>query len=331
MKGDLKDLVIIDYGKNIYGIDTSTFEIKAHIVVEDMVFGGVAKLNNDGLVFTHHRRASNNGWGKSMYFVNNQCEIVKIIEICDSPMAPKVIGDKIYVGSSAIETGVNYKFQVYDAKNYTKLKDFEFRDMLDGWQFNAYDSTVYLPVNPDETNSNKEYSYIVKLNTTTLDTTSIRVKADWTYNAAMAMCKDGNDLIILSISKFMATKYDLVTKQVIRTRNLLDYPQIKELNAWNISDPVVDEKYIYAFIRGGNDDTTRKALFCWVKLDKSDLSLVDFKKLDLYQGGILSTFYCGRYYVIPTVMNVEGIQHNMFIDYKTGETKGYVKMTADFY
>jgi len=331
MKGDLKDLVIIDYGKNIYGIDTSTFEIKAHIVVEDMVFGGVAKLNNDGLVFTHHRRASNNAWGKSMYFVNNQCEVVKKIEICDSPMTPKVIGDKIYVGSSAIETGVNYKFQVYDAKNYTKLKDFEFKSMMDGWQFNAYDSTVYLPVHPDGINSKYEYSYIVNLNTTTLDTTSIRVKEDWTYDAAMAVCKDGNNLIVFSLVQFIVTKYELTSKQTIKTRQLLEYPQIKELKAWNISDPIVDDKYIYAFIRGGNNDTTGKALYCWVKLDKTDLSLVDFKKLDLFPGGVGSVFYCGRYFVIPLIMNVEGYQNNMFIDYKTGEVKGNVKMVAPFY
>ncbi len=77
MKGDLKDLVIINYGKNIYGIDTANFQIKAHIVVDDMAFGGVAKLNNEGLVFTHNRRVKNNAWGKSMYIVNNQCEIIK--------------------------------------------------------------------------------------------------------------------------------------------------------------------------------------------------------------------------------------------------------------
>ena len=66
-QADLTNLLMFYDGPNIIGLDTTDFTIKAQIRVDDMSFGGVAKLPSGGVAFTYSRRASNDGWGSLLY------------------------------------------------------------------------------------------------------------------------------------------------------------------------------------------------------------------------------------------------------------------------
>jgi hypothetical protein len=331
-KADLKNLLIVPHADHIFGIDTVDFTIKAQITIKDMVFGGVAKLPDGGIVFTHHRRASNNAWGNQMYIVNRNCELIEKIDICDSPIAPKVIENRIYVGSSAIEEGVKYKFQVYDATTYSLVKKFQFRYMLDAWRYSKFDNEVYLPISPEELyNKPREYSYIIKFDTETSDTTSIRFSESFALSPGLNVSKQDNILYIFGLIEKMVIKYDIEQHRVIAQRDLNEYPIVSELNAWHIAFPKVKGDFLYGFLGGGSSNG--KTMLSWVKISLNDLSLVEYKLVDVYPGGFAGNekSYEGNYFVVRSIDNVNNTSHLMFIDYTTGEIVEYVKIEASYF
>lgn len=320
-RGDLTNLFVIYYDDNIFGIDTVNMRIQAHIKIEDMSFGGIAKLPNGGIVVTHHRRTSNNNWGEQMYIIDKECNLKEKIDICPSPIAPNVYGNIICVGSSAIEEGLKYKFQIYDANNYKLLKDYEFRAMLSAWEYRMYDNEVYLPIEPQHSYKTEyETSYIVKINSTTGDTTSIRFDKNIAYKDAFDVFKENNILYICSLTQKKIIKYNIENKKILAETTLTDYPQIVDLGEiWNVSNPVVKDKYIYAFLGGGYDTDIQRQLCAWVKLSAEDLTLLDVKKIDKYPGVFLgdAAVYAGNYYTISALDDNK--IDLMLIDYTTGE------------
>ncbi|PID94727.1 MAG: hypothetical protein CSA89_00765 [Bacteroidales bacterium] len=303
-------------------------EIKAHIRIEDMHLGGVSKLPNGGVVATLSRNLKTNNWLNQMCIIGKDCDLKQKINVCPSPVSPNVCGNIICVGSSAIEEGLKYKFQIYDADNYQLLKKYQFRRMLSAWKYRMYDDEVYLPIEPEKIYQQEcENSYIVKVNSTTGDTTSIRFGKNIAYDDAFDVFKKENILYICSLLQKKIIKYDIESKTILAETTITDFPEISALPKFdNVRSPIVKNGYVYAFFGGGYDIDTQKEKLGWVKLSEEDLSLVDMKVIDKYRGGFLGDEcrYVGNYFMVRAIF--QNTTNLMLIDYTTGEIAKYIQL-----
>lgn len=327
-QADLSTLLVVPFYDHIFGIDTINMEIKAHIRIEDVDLGGVEKLPNGGIVATLSRNLKTNSWLNQMCIIDKDCDLQQKINVCSSPVFPNVCGNIICVGSSAIEKGLKYKFQIYDANNYQLLKNYKFRRMLSAWKYRMYDDEVYLPIEPEKIYQQEcENSYIVKVNSTTGDTTSIRFDKNIAYDDAFNVFKKENILYICSLLQKKVIKYDIESKTILAEITITDYPEVSVLgDIWNINNPIEKDGYVYAFLKGGCSSENQRQEYAWVKLSSEDLSLVDMKIIDKYSGSFSGDEcrYVGNYFMVRAID--ENITNLMLIDYTTGEIAKYIQL-----
>lgn len=250
-KADLSKLLIFEDGLNIFGVDTVDFTVKAQISVDNIVFGGAAKLPNGGVAFTHHR-SKGGAWGSKLYVTDRNCTLQGTYDICASPMGPAVINNLLFVGSSGITPpGVNFEFQILDANNFSLKKEFLFRDMVNGWHISHCNDKAYIGINPDSDYPDYEYSYIVELDLNTLDTVIITDTTEFFLNAYFLVEKYGSLLYIFSSRYIFSTRtqdiyiYDLDTKTIRMVATISKIPLIATMQEGSLSHPRIYNGYLY--------------------------------------------------------------------------------------
>ena len=282
-KGDMKDLLIFYYTMDMFGVDTIDYTVKSQIHINDMVIGGITKLPNGGIAFTHHRTIGNNSWGHSLYVTDKDCNLLNTYNICYSPMAPKIVNNLLLIGSSAIEQPhISFRFQIYDANNYGLKKEYLFRDMVDAWQITHWNDKAYMGINVFETTEKRDYSYIVELDLNTLDTTIIGDTTEFFLDATLLAERYGSLLYIFSIRGKDICIYDLDSKSVQTIVKVSEYPEILALQANNVVLPRVYNGYLYGyFARQGN---VNGELGYLVKFDMNTLKYVSHTELTVIKG-----------------------------------------------
>ncbi|GHT52463.1 hypothetical protein AGMMS49982_12770 [Bacteroidia bacterium] len=322
---DSKNLVFLHYGPHIVGIDTATFTVKAHVRMNDMVFGGVAKLPTGGIAFTHHRRASSNTWGSTLYVTDAQYNIVNKYAICPSPMAPKVINNVLMVGSTAYEEGGTMKFQLYNTNGFGLIKEFLFEDMVDAWIIAEYENYAYFGVSVDD-NPSKErrYSYVVQLDLNNGNKTEYSLKNDFFKESTYSICRQDSILYVFNRTKKDICTINLNNQSISNVVPISKYPEIAATNAWNVAHPKAMREHLYSFL-GGFDE---QGFSCYrVKLNASTFVLEDIKeiKMPIVSGdtGAAEQFLAGRF----LVSRIEN--YVLFIDVESGEIVETVTLDID--
>ena len=316
-QADLTNLLMFYDGPNIIGLDTTDFTIKAQIRVDDMSFGGVAKLPSGGVAFTYSRRASNDGWGSLLYVTDRNCNLVNRYKICYSPMGPKVVNNLLMVGSSEIESGVKFKFQIYNTDNYSLLKEFQFEDMADSYQITAWNNDIYFGVNPTGFFENNNYhpknGYIVQLDLSTFDTTLIMKNDTNLLDAYSTVYRQDSLLYIFKTIQKKIFVYNFSTKSVTHIAKVNEYPEVVKINALRISSPYYKDGYLYGFFE--NDGYYNQQTY-WAKFNASTLELISLKQVNSPGDYGYAEFYAGSYFVMQFYNH-----YVSFVDIKTGVVK----------
>jgi len=326
-KTDMSNLLVFYYGSSIFGIDTTDFSVKGHIRVDDMSFGGVAKLPSGGIAFTHHRRASNNAWGNTLYVTDNDCNLLSAYEICYSPMSPKVINNKLLVGSSMVEPGARFKFQIYDTDNFTMQKEYLFHDMLDAWQIIDGGNKAYLGIH--HIGYETEYSYIVELDLNTLDTTIIGDKTDFFLNAHLTTFRQDTLLYIFNVLEKNVCIYNLCSNSIILTGEVSQHPAIIAMHADRLTHAIYYNGFLYGKLE--LDTSGGWVVSYMVKLNPNTLEYVSHKKLDTPKGYTSGAhqFYTGRFLVMQFIRDSE--TQIVFFDIETGNIEHEVTLSGTDY
>ncbi len=319
-RADLTNLLLFDYGPNILGVDTTDFTVKAQIRIDDMSFGGVAKLPNGGAAFTYTRRASNDGWGNLLYVTDKNCNLLNKYKICDSPLGPKVINNLLMVGGSEIVTGVKFKFQIYNTDNFKLLKEYLFQGMVDSWQITEWNNEAYFGVHPDGTPKN---GYVVQLDLNSLDTTMILNNDTSLFDASSTVFRQDSILYIFKMLEKKIFIYDLNSKTVKLTAKVADYPEVAKLNADRLIFPYFKDGYLYGFFE--KNDYSGAQISYWAKFNASTLALISLKQLNTPYKSSYNEFYAGSYYVIQFYDQV------VFVDIETGVVVKTVSFNVKYY
>jgi hypothetical protein len=309
---------------DIVGIDTTTFTVEAWVRMKNMSIGGVAKLPQGGIAFTHHRRISDNAWGNTLYVTDDSYNIIGTYPICLSPMAPKVIGNTLMVGSSGLEDNLRYKFQLYDTETFQLKKEFLLEDMADAWQISEYGNYAYIGVDVNIPLTHNSYVAQVDLNTLSMTTlfNNTSFFNSFTYHCA----RKDNLLYVFSVVGKDLCIIDLSTNTIGNVVKTSQYPEIAAKNADHLIFPRVTGDYLYAFL--GTRVGEGQYLPYRLKFNTSNFALEDIKRLDI-PGGYTNggyTFFAGRFLVIGVEVEAGEIgQYVVFIDVESGEIVNTVK------
>jgi YVTN family beta-propeller protein len=314
--GNPQNLVFLSCGtSDMVGIDTNTFTVAAHIRMENMSIGGVTKLPQGGIAFTHERRVSDNAWGNTLYVTDDKYNIVGKYPVCLSPMAPKVVNNVLMVGSSGFEDGGKMKFQLYSTDNFTLLKEFLFEDMVDACQILEYGQYAYFDVRVDEPYRERTYSYIVQLDMNTLNAKEISEKSAFFKNAAFGIWRQDALLYVLNAGEKDVCVIDLNTGKIQQTVATGKYPEIANKNAWNFFHPRIISGSLYGLLCGHDNEGYYFGHI--VKLNAATFALESVKKINtpIESGdtGPADQFYAGQY----LVQRVEN--YVLFLDLERGE------------
>lgn len=302
---------------DIVGIDTTTFTVEAWVRMKNMSIGGVAKLPQGGIAFTHHRRISDNAWGNTLYVTDKGYNIVGKHPVCLSPMAPKVIGNTLLIGSSGIENNSKHKLQLYDTDNFQLKKELQFEDMEDAWEISAYENYAYFDVcvSPPFTNS----SYVVELDLSTLSTTEFSGSGSFFKEAAFSCWRKDSLLYVFSLGAIDLFVINLNSKVVGSPVKINRYPEIAAIvDAWHLIFPRVIGEHLYGFI--GKHEGDGSYYVChWIKLNINTFALEEIKKISFPKGDTSGAYqsYVGRFWMVGILDEVE--QHVVFIDVERGE------------
>ena len=329
-RAELTNLLVFYYGPNIVGIDTTDFTVRAHMRVADMSFGGVAKLPSGGIAFTHHRRASNNAWGNTLYVTDKNCNLLNTYTITDSPMTPKVINNLLLIGSSAIDSGVTFNFQIYDTDNFNLKREYQFRDMVDAWQITTWNNDkAYFGIRPTGNYPSHEYSYVVELDLNTLDTTVISKEIDFFSNdevvtTGLAALRHESLLYIFNVLEKKICIYDLSSRTVKHVAKVREYPQIAALETVRLVRPYFHNNFLYGQLAYNNSQGTEISYLA--KFDPISLELVEIISLEVHRGYIRGAhqFYMGNYLVRQFERNVT------FTNIETGRTEHNVALDVAY-
>jgi hypothetical protein len=321
--GHPERLVFIVMGStdsDIVGIDTTTFTIEAWVRMKNMSIGGVAKLPQGGIAFTHHRRISDNAWGETLYVTDDCYSIIGTYPVCPSPMGPKVIGNTLMVGSSALNENGKYKFQVLDAATFQLRKEFQLEDSEDAWEISAYENHAYFDVDvgPPFTGN----SYIVQLDLSTLSTTEFSGATNFFKEAAFSCCRKDSLLYVVNLLSKNLCLINLNSKIVGNVVEVSHYPQVAAVNAVHLIAPMVIGDHLYAFL--GSYDEDGNYICHWLKLNAKTLTLEDIRKNTLpngYSNGGYQLF-AGRFWVVG--VKDSPTENVVFIDFEKGEVVNIV-------
>jgi hypothetical protein len=308
-------------GSDIVGIDTSTFTVEAWVRMKNMSIGGVTKLPQGGIAFTHHRRVSDNAWGNTLHVTDDNYNIIGKYPICPSPMAPKVIGNTLLIGSSG-SSDLKYPLQLYDTKAFQLEKELLLEDMVDAWEISEYENYAYfgIYVNVPFTHN----SYVAQIDLNTLELTKFSNNTNFFKTTTYNICRKENLLYVCNlIAKDLCT-IDLNTNTIGNVVKTSQYPQIAAITSEHIIFPKVIGDYLYAFL--GTRVGEGEYLPYWLKFNANTFALEDIKRLDIpmgYNNGGY-TFFAGRFLVIGVEVHEEG-QYVTFIDVESGEIVNTVK------
>jgi hypothetical protein len=326
--GNPDGLVFIEMGNtgsDIVGIDTTTFTVEAWVRMKNMSIGGVAKLPQGGIAFTHHRRISDNAWGNTLYVTDKSYNITGTYPICPSPMAPRVIGSTLLVGSSGFDRNTKYKFQLYDTDNFQLKKELHLEDMKDAWEISAYENFAYFDVDVEPPFTGN--SYVVELDLSTLGTTEFSGSGNFFKEAAFNCWRKDNLLYVVNLIEKDLCVINLNSKTVGNPIKISRYPEIAAIkNVEHLIFPRVIGDYLYGFIGGREGEGHYYVCHC-IKLNVNTFTLEDIKRID-FPGGFTNgayQFYVGRFWVVGISDDVN--QHVVFVDVERGEIANTVTFT----
>ncbi|GHT38372.1 hypothetical protein AGMMS49965_01530 [Bacteroidia bacterium] len=323
--GNSKNLLFLCEASNIVGIDTTTFTVEVQLRMNDMSFGGVTKLPNGGIAFTHERRTSNNAWGETLYVTDDEYSIVNTYPVCPSPMAPKVVNNVLMVGSSGLEEGGTMKFQLYNISDFSLIKEFLLEDMVDAWRILGHDNYAYFGVPVNRPFPNRQYSYLVELDLNTNNITEFFDENDFFKESAYSLWKQDSILYVFNIGKKDACTLNLNNKTISQPIKISQYPEIKAINALNCFHPKYIDGHLYVFFGEYGYGMDDPYICHWVKLNAKTFALEKINKLTIPFGltGPAYQFHAGRFYVIQVEKNV------LFIDVESGEIVETVVLDID--
>jgi hypothetical protein len=327
---DLSDLLVFYYGPSIFGIDTTDFSVKGHIRIDDMSIGGVAKLPSGGVAFTHHRRASNNAWGNTLYVTDKDCNLLNTYEICWSPMAPNVINKSLLIGSTAIEQpGTKFVFQIYDTDNFNLKKEYMFEDMVDAWQITCYNKNAYFGIGPGYASGSSQYGYVIELNLDTFDTTIINAETDFFLNAHPTALRQDSLLYILNILEKNICIYSFQSKSITFTKEVSKIPIIADMQATRVTHPSIYNGYLYCKFE--LNTSYGNVISYLVKLNPNTLEYVSHKQLDTPMGMTVGSFhfYVGHYFVMQFLREKE--LQIIFYNRETGNIEHNITLPGSKY
>jgi hypothetical protein len=300
---------------DIVGVDTTTFTVEAWVRMKNMSIGGVAKLPQGGIAFTHHRRISDNAWGETLYVTDKSYNIIGKYPICPSPMAPRVIGSTLLVGSSGLDENIKHKFQVLDAETFQLKKEFHFEDMEDAWEISAYENYAYFDVCVDMPFTSS--SYVVELNLGTLKTTEFYNNTSFFKEAAFNTCRKDSLLYVVNLLQKNLCLINLNSHAIGNVVEVSRYPQVATVDAIHLLAPRVVGEYLYAFLGNWNEEGNYT---CYrLKLNANTFAFEDVKKITLPEGNTTGAYqsFVGRFWVVGVSDNSTG--HVVFIDVECGE------------
>jgi hypothetical protein len=286
--------------------------------MDNMSFGGVTKLPQGGVAFTHHRRISDNAWGNTLYVTDSKYNITGKYPVCASPMAPKVINNVLMVGSSAMEQGAKHKFHLYNTSDFSLIKEFLFEDMVDAWQITEYENYAYFGVTVTPQLSDKKYSYIVQLDCNSSNITEFYDENDFFDESTFGIYRQGPLLYVLNGRKKDMAVVNLNTQKVESITKTSLYPEIANKNAWNFFHPKFINGSLYGVLGGFFEQNGNGYYYAYVvKLNGATFALENIKPLQMPinsgDTGASNQFYAGRF----LVQRIEN--HVLFIDVESGE------------
>jgi hypothetical protein len=242
-----------------------------------MVMGGATKLPNGGIGFTSHRSISKNGWGATLYVTDKDYRITGKYQICDSPMAPKLVGNSLLIGSTAIEKDLSHKLNVYDATTFKLKKEYFFTDMVDGWRITGHQGEAYFGA-IDSRIYDSYHSHFFQINLNTLEIKDFYQDVDilkgvaalqgWIEKDKVYLTNgDEKDMGVLNIS----------TGEYTHIISLINEREISNKNMRFIFNPVKIDNNLYAIMR---DYDTDSGYFAYVvNVDLIDNTLKTVTKL----------------------------------------------------
>lgn len=305
LSGDFHDLIPFSgYNKEIIGVDTVSFELKAKLTYKNMVVGGVAKLPDGGFVISSHN-------GASLLLADRNMNVYKKVACCVAPMGPKVVGNRLMIGSSAYESDLTMKFQVFETENFSILKEFRFLSDSDAGDITESDNNmVYLGIIPDHFQT---YSYLVQLSLNSLDTVELRSTDNLFFHTGhRAYGVDSLAYIASSLNKGIGI-YNLNTKETILTKYYTDYPALAVKDKLvRCRYPRVEGDYFYATFE-------ESSTVYLTKFDRYTLDLVQLTRLEKPErkSNRLNGYeinYFGRFITLLSDIEI------VFTDYRTGKT-----------
>ena len=230
-----QNLIFFDVSSNIYGLDTVTNLIEVVISIENMSIGGVAKLPSGGIVITSRGNTNNQLGSGKMYITDNKYNVIKTVDICSSPMNPRVIDNNIIIGSSSAPADVF----IVSLSSYKVRKTLLIDDMVEATRIAYINGNAFFG-----TAKHFVDGYLIKLDLNTLDTNIYTDGRDF-FNDGFSVFPSDNNLYIFGVLNHKLLSFNYNNSNFSNTINFEDYPEYAELKAINLLVPKKKGDYIY--------------------------------------------------------------------------------------
>jgi hypothetical protein len=163
------EVLFFHYSRHVYGIDPVTYTTQIDFEFQSNVIFGDA--TDDGRIFIADNGKGRGAWGKQIFVINNQGEILHTIDTLANPLQMKVIGN-ILVADSAVYYRDGYTaLSFFNTKNYEKLwQSKKITNWFVNKSYSRYKNKAFIGVAPQR--SMKRQSSILKVNLDTCKVTS---------------------------------------------------------------------------------------------------------------------------------------------------------------
>ncbi len=229
------NLIFFEYLSKIYGLDTGTNTVEVLISIKNMEIGGVAKLPSGGVAITSRGNTNNHLGSGKMYITDNNYNVIKTVNICSSPMDPKVVDNIIIIGSSSTPSNV----VVVRLSDFKVMKTLIIDDMVEATRIANHNDAVYFG-----TAKHFENGSLVKLDLNTLDTSVYTNRQDF-FNDGFAVFASDTILYIFGILKHQLLSFNYNNYSFTNTINFENYPEYAALKATNLLLPMKKGDYLY--------------------------------------------------------------------------------------